>query len=55
MPVGEMLRRMDSRELSEWMAYFQLQAAPAVPAPEVIDDPAAQAAKLKAALFKAKE
>lgn len=22
LPVGEMLRRMDSRELSEWMAYF---------------------------------
>lgn len=25
MPVGEMLRRMDSRELTEWRAYFALR------------------------------
>ncbi len=25
MPVGEMLRRMDSRELTEWQAYFALK------------------------------
>jgi hypothetical protein len=25
MPVGEMLRRMDSAELTEWLAYFQIQ------------------------------
>lgn len=25
MPVGELLKRMDSRELSEWMAYFMLK------------------------------
>lgn len=26
MPVGEMLRRMDSREITEWRAYFALKA-----------------------------
>jgi len=25
MPVGELLRRLDSRELSEWMAYDQIE------------------------------
>lgn len=25
MPVGEMLRRLDSRELTEWRAYFELK------------------------------
>ena len=25
MPVGELLKRMDSRELSEWLAYFELK------------------------------
>lgn len=25
MPVGELLRRMSSRELSEWMAFFRLE------------------------------
>jgi len=24
MPVGEMLRRMDSAEITEWLAYFKL-------------------------------
>jgi hypothetical protein len=24
MPVGEMLSRMDSAEISEWMAYFKI-------------------------------
>jgi hypothetical protein len=28
MPVGEMLRRIDSAELTEWIAYFRLQEAP---------------------------
>lgn len=28
MTVGEMLRRMDSLELTEWMAYIELQARP---------------------------
>lgn len=53
MPVGEMLRRMSSRELSEWMAYWQLQAgattAPSVP---VDDDPQALSEKIKKTLFK---
>lgn len=26
MPVGEMLARIDSRELSEWMVYVRLEA-----------------------------
>jgi hypothetical protein len=25
MPVGEMLRRMDSAEITEWIAYFKIQ------------------------------
>lgn len=25
MPVGEMLRQMDARELAEWRAYFSLK------------------------------
>jgi hypothetical protein len=25
MPVGEMLRRMDARELAEWRAYFSFK------------------------------
>lgn len=28
MPVGEMLRRMDSAELTEWLAYFSLENEP---------------------------
>jgi hypothetical protein len=51
MTVGEMLHRISSRELSEWMAYFQLQNAPP-PATEVEETPEAQAARIKAALFK---
>ncbi len=31
MTVREMLRRMTSAELTEWMAYYSLQNAPAVP------------------------
>lgn len=57
MPVGEMLRRISSRELGEWMAYHQLLAdgaAHAAPEVEAIDDPEAHAARLKAALFKEK-
>lgn len=28
MPVGEMLQRMTSSELTEWLAYFDLQVNP---------------------------
>jgi hypothetical protein len=28
MPVGEMLRRMTSAELTEWMAFYDLRANP---------------------------
>lgn len=28
MPVGEMLARMDSREISEWIAYFAVKNEP---------------------------
>lgn len=31
MPVGEMLRRMDSSEITEWMAYFALENEPKKP------------------------
>lgn len=31
MTVGELLRRMDSREISEWQAYFQLRHEEAHP------------------------
>ena len=36
MPVGEMLRRMDSAEISEWIAYFKLQEKPKQKASDVI-------------------
>lgn len=44
MPVGELLRRMDSRELTEWMAYFALQQQQAGAEPK-----SASAADIKAA------
>jgi hypothetical protein len=48
-----MLRRMDSREISEWMAFFQWKEnPPAAPAPAIA--PEEHAAQLKAALFKGK-
>jgi hypothetical protein len=31
MPVGEMLSRMSSAELTEWMAFFKLQNEPEKP------------------------
>ncbi len=31
MPVGEMLARMSSAELTEWMAYFKLENEPEKP------------------------
>jgi hypothetical protein len=31
MPVGEMLRRMPSSEISEWMAFYDLRARPPKP------------------------
>jgi hypothetical protein len=36
MPVGEMLRRMDSAEITEWLAYFRLDTAPKAKASDVI-------------------
>jgi hypothetical protein len=36
MPVGEMLRRMDSAEITEWMAYFRLDEKPKQKAADVI-------------------
>jgi hypothetical protein len=36
MPVGEMLRRMDSAEITEWMAYFKLETLPKKKASDVI-------------------
>ena len=26
MPVGEMLRRMDSAEITEWLAYYMIES-----------------------------
>ena len=35
MPVGAMLRQMDSAEITEWMAYFRLESgAPKKPEDE---------------------
>jgi hypothetical protein len=51
MPVGEMLRRISSRELSEWMAFYQLGANQPI-ANEVIETPDELSKKLKSALFK---
>jgi hypothetical protein len=34
MPVGEMLDRMDSRELTEWQAYFAYKAKRSQPPPQ---------------------
>jgi hypothetical protein len=31
MPVGEMLQRMSSLEITEWMAYFKLLEEPEAP------------------------
>jgi hypothetical protein len=31
MPVGEMLKRISSRELTEWQAYFSVKAEAAQP------------------------
>ena len=36
MPVGEMLRRMDSAEITEWLAYFRADQAPKQKAADVI-------------------
>jgi hypothetical protein len=36
MPVGEMLNRMDSAELTEWIAYFKLQEPEKPKAKDVI-------------------
>lgn len=52
MPVGEMLRRMDSREITEWIAYFQIQAEGPSSRPDEPEGPEELSKKLKAALFK---
>lgn len=36
MPVGEMLRRIDSAELTEWLAFFKLDEKPKPKASDVI-------------------
>lgn len=36
MPVGEMLRRMDSAELTEWIAYFKYDEVPKPKASDVL-------------------
>jgi hypothetical protein len=36
MPVGEMLKRMDSAEITEWMAYFRAEEAPKAKAADVL-------------------
>lgn len=36
MPVGEMLQRLDSAELTEWIAYFKLQEPEKPKASDVI-------------------
>ena len=36
MPVGEMLRRMDSADITEWLAYFREDKAPKAKAKDVI-------------------
>jgi hypothetical protein len=51
MPVGEMLRRMSSAELTEWMAYYSIQSEQATDSP-IVEDAEAHTQKLKAALFK---
>ena len=47
MPVGEMLRRMDSAELTEWMAYIELKHKPAAKEPSLRDRFADMAARTK--------
>ena len=36
MPVGEMLRRIDSAEITEWLAYFRIDQAPKQKAADVL-------------------
>jgi hypothetical protein len=38
LPVGEMLRRMDSRELTEWQAFFKLRQERQQPPPQSAAD-----------------
>lgn len=37
MPVGEMLSRISSAELTEWMAYFKLENEPEKPKPKAYE------------------
>jgi hypothetical protein len=52
MPVGEMLLRMDSQEITEWIAYFQIQRDGPSAKPVATESPEELSARLKAALFK---
>ncbi len=49
MPVGEMLRRMDSAEITEWIAFYDLRANPPkkVQTPEEIRAALSQMTQLK--------
>lgn len=49
MPVGEMLRRMTSRELTEWAAFFEIENEEAE-LRRVMGDAQAQAAAMSRAL-----
>jgi len=53
-PVSEFLERHTSAELTELMAYFDLQAEAPPAAPRAEADPEKQARLLKQALFKGK-
>lgn len=53
LPVGELLQRMSSIELSEWMAFYEYQAATPVAA-SATANPEAQSQQIKQALFKGK-
>lgn len=52
-PVSEFLARHSSAELTELMAFFELQASPAK-APKAEADPELQSRLIKQALFKGK-
>jgi hypothetical protein len=48
-----MLRRMDSHELTEWMAYFEIRhEGPEAPQAQTEETPEELSRRLKAALFK---
>jgi len=52
LPVGEMLRRMDSSELAEWRAFYEIRTEGQIaPQPETTD-PEELTRRMKIALFK---